>query len=100
MLGSSLRRALAVAVVLAVSMLGLTSCSKDDSAKDTVTPEETMAAAKKTLDDTTGVQIDLTTDDLPDGVRASWRQAGSAPTPPHSTARSRWRWPERPSTCR
>ena len=67
--GRMIRRSLAVSVVLAVSMFGaLTGCSKDEAAKDTVTPEETMALAKQTLDETTGVQIDLTTDDLPDGV--------------------------------
>ncbi len=66
--GRMARRGVVAAVVLTISLIGLTACSGDDSSKDGVTPEETMALAKTTLDETSGVQIDLTTDDLPEGV--------------------------------
>lgn len=67
--GRPIRRSRVVSVMLAVSLFGfLAGCSDDKAAEDKVTPEETMALAKTTLDETTGVQIDLTTDDLPDGV--------------------------------
>jgi lipoprotein LprG len=57
-----------VAAALSVASVTLTSCTDGDGADPTATPEETLAAAKQTLDDTAGVSLTLTTDDLPDGV--------------------------------
>ena len=56
-------------VLLTVPVLGLVGCSGEDTpvGEDT-TPEEVMALAKKTLDETSGVRLDLRTDEVPTGV--------------------------------
>lgn len=63
-------RLLAAPVVLAVALGVLTACSGDDSGGGGGgrTPEQVLAAAKKTLDETTGVNVELVTKDLPGGV--------------------------------
>jgi lipoprotein LprG len=62
-------RLLAASVLLGLALGGLTACGGDDkSAGDQGDPEKVLAAAKKTLDDTSGVKIDLATKDLPKGV--------------------------------
>lgn len=55
--------------LLTVPVLLLVGCSGEETpvGEDT-TPEEVMALAKKTLDETSGVQIDLRTDEVPAGV--------------------------------
>ncbi len=68
-----LRLRLAVApLVLGLAAVGLSACT-DDSDKggggeDKASPEDVLAAAKETLDDTSGVSISLSTKDLPGGV--------------------------------
>jgi lipoprotein LprG len=60
-----------VAALLAVSLpLSLGSCSGSDDGGggSGASPKETLAKAKATLDDTSGVMLTLTTDDLPAGV--------------------------------
>ena len=61
-------RATALAVASAALLLG--GCSDDGSGSSGSSPEEVMASAKSALDDTSGVSISLTTDDLPEGVTA------------------------------
>ena len=41
----------------------------DDTPADEPTPEEVLAEAQTTLDETSGLSINLTTEDLPDGVQ-------------------------------
>lgn len=55
-------------VLVAVTTFG---CSGDDEGTDTPepTPEEVVAAAQQTLDETSGLRLDLDTDDLPEGVQ-------------------------------
>lgn len=60
----------ATALTLAAAALLLGGCSGDDGSSSGESPEEVMAQAKTTLDDTSGVTISLTTDDLPEGVTA------------------------------
>jgi lipoprotein LprG len=63
-------RALAAPAVLAV-IAGLTlgGCSKSDKpVNDGKSPEEVIALAKKNLDETSGLNLKLSTDNLPDGV--------------------------------
>ncbi|WP_372728805.1 hypothetical protein, partial [Nocardioides sp.] len=49
--------------------LGLAACGGEDSPSEAgATPEEVMAAAKVTLDETSGVRVALITEDLPEGV--------------------------------
>lgn len=57
----------AVAVAALVAPLLLSSCSEADGEAGR-TPEERLAAAKATLDETSGVHIRLSTDKLPKGI--------------------------------
>ncbi|HEX5090178.1 MAG TPA: LppX_LprAFG lipoprotein [Nocardioides sp.] len=60
-------RRLAAPLVLGLALVTLNACSDDNggSKKD---PEEALAAAKRTLDETSGVKIEMSTKDLPNGV--------------------------------
>ncbi len=59
--------ALLVTVLTALSVAAA-GCSDDSPAGPGGDPEEVLTAAKQHLDDTSGVNLTLTTDDLPDGV--------------------------------
>jgi lipoprotein LprG len=64
-------RLLAAPLVLGLILGGLSGCNGDDSSgggKGKADPAATLAAAKKALDATSGVTIELSTKDLPDGV--------------------------------
>jgi len=64
-------------LLLAAALLSLTGCSGDDEPADEgPTPEEVLADAKATLDDTSGVSITLTSEGLPEGVTAVRRATG------------------------
>ncbi|NPC95286.1 LppX_LprAFG lipoprotein [Nocardioides sp. zg-DK7169] len=66
-----MHRSLPVRAAVAVLALALTTsaCSGDDgSGDDAQTPEEVLAEAKTTFDETSGVAITLSTDDLPEGL--------------------------------
>lgn len=84
-----LRRLAAGVAVATLSVTGLAACSGDDGgvgqneradADDDgeVSPEEVLALAKETFDDTSGVTLVLRTDDLPDGVEGITRAEGVA----------------------
>lgn len=65
--------ALAAAVLLAV----LTACSGGSSSGgSSQTPKQVVAAAKKNLDETSGVQLGLSTDNLPAGVTGVEKATG------------------------
>jgi lipoprotein LprG len=73
----------AAPLVLGLALTGLTACS-DDSGSDGGTNKDAakvLAAAKKTLDDTTGVTISLTTEDLPSGVTGITSAVGTGVHP-------------------
>ncbi|MDF1603178.1 LppX_LprAFG lipoprotein [Nocardioides sp. YIM 152315] len=59
---------LPAALVAGLLALSLSACGGDDGGEADRSPEEALAAAKQTLDDTSGVALTLSTDDLPDGV--------------------------------
>ncbi|WP_341241421.1 LppX_LprAFG lipoprotein [uncultured Nocardioides sp.] len=66
-------RAPTLAALTAAGLLGLgglSACSSDDegAADDAPSAQEVLAEAKTTLDETSGVQVSLVTDDLPEGV--------------------------------
>ena len=62
-------RLLAAPVLLGLALGGLSACSDDDKAGGSdASAEEALAAAKKSLDETSGVNISLATEDLPNGV--------------------------------
>lgn len=66
----SRNRAATVLVAASLTVLSafLTSCSDDSESGSDATPEEVLAEAKDSLDQTSGVELTLSTDDLPDGV--------------------------------
>jgi lipoprotein LprG len=57
-------------LVLAVTGLLLAGCSGDEAVSSGRTPEEVMELARTTLDETSGVSLSLTAEDLPEGVTA------------------------------
>ncbi|WP_193607164.1 LppX_LprAFG lipoprotein [Nocardioides lijunqiniae] len=64
-----MRSRLAPLAVAGALVLALTACGGDDEGgTSSASPEEAMATAKTELDETSGVAITLSTDDLPDGV--------------------------------
>ena len=65
----------APAVLAGLLALALTGCSEDAGSSDQ-DPAEVLAEAKATLDDTSGVDLALTTTDLPDGVTGVERAEG------------------------
>lgn len=63
--------------------LVLAACGGEDSPSEAgATPEEVMAAAKVTLDETSGVRVALITEDLPEGVIGATKAEGVATHPP------------------
>jgi lipoprotein LprG len=77
------RRPLAAALTSGVVLLALTSCGGgEDKAAAEPSPSQVMAAAKKTLDDTTGVKISLATQDLPAGTSGLTTATGVGVHPP------------------
>jgi lipoprotein LprG len=61
-------RAASALVGTALTVLSVSACSDDSSSGGRGDPTEVLAEAKQTLDETSGVAITLSTDDLPDGV--------------------------------
>jgi lipoprotein LprG len=62
-------RLLAAPVVLALALGALTACNDDSgNSGNKANPEDALAGAKKTLDETSGVNVELSTKDLPGGV--------------------------------
>ena len=73
------RRARRAAAPLAALLLALplTACSgSEEPGEDSADPAEVMAAAKTTFDETSGVRITLSTDDLSEGVDGLLRAEG------------------------
>lgn len=77
----SRRRRLAGALVIATALVGLQACS-DDSGSDSASVEDTMTKAKQQLDETSGVDLALTTDKLPDGVEGILSAVGTGTRAP------------------
>lgn len=75
-------------LLAAVTLLGggLSACSGDEEpaagGDDGPTPEEVLAEAKTELDETSGISISLSTDDLPDGVTGVVSASGVGTHPP------------------
>ena len=77
----SLRRRTATLVALVgVGLAGtLSACTGDSSsAGSEESPADVLASARKSLDETSGVNLSLTTDDLPSGVTGVEKAAGVA----------------------
>ena len=69
-------RSFALALTLAAVLLAGTACSGDT--KPEASAEDTLAAAKKNLDDTSGVTLGLSTPQLPSGVTGLLKADGVA----------------------
>ena len=78
-------RLVATPLLLGLAVAGLSACTddsgKDGGGKDGATPEEVLAAAKKSLDDTSGVEISLSTKNLPSGVTGITSATGTGVHP-------------------
>ena len=78
-------RAAGVPLALALAgTLALAACSGDGDTKvtDDMTPEEVLSAAATTLGETSGVDLTLSTEDLPSGITGITRAAGVATNAP------------------
>lgn len=65
------RRTAALLAAVAMTLTTTAACSNDDDKKKSTegqTPEEVLATAKQTMDDTSGLTLNLSTDNLPEGV--------------------------------
>ena len=63
-------------LAVALCALSVTSCSDESGSDSALSPEEALAQAKENLDDTSGVRLTLSTDNLPDGVTGVERAEG------------------------
>jgi lipoprotein LprG len=61
---------------------GCTGQKDDEGISKDKSPDEVMALAKKTLDETSGVRIELDTKDLPDGIQGISHATGVGIHPP------------------
>ena len=71
-----------VAALALVSLPALAGCGGDEAKDEGQTPQEALAQAAETLTGTSGVQLDLTTEDLPAGVTGIVEASGTALTAP------------------
>lgn len=71
-----------VAVLAASLALAAGGCSKDEPAEAAKTPEQVMELAQSKLDETSGLDISLTTEDLPEGVKGLVDATGTATDAP------------------
>lgn len=80
-----MRARLAPLALTGALLLAVSGCSGGDDeapAADDQTPEEVLATAKTTLDETSGLQVTLATDDLPDGVTGILEASGVGTSAP------------------
>lgn len=68
--------------LLLAATLALGGCSGDDPASEDRPPADVLAAAKRTLDETSGVRIGLAAEQLPDGLSAVVAADGIGTHPP------------------
>lgn len=82
---SARRARLLVAPLVLAMALGAAGCGGDDDKSGgggkQASPQEVLAAAKKTLDETSGVNVSLTTDELPSGVTGITSATGTGVHP-------------------
>lgn len=67
------RARLAAALVALTAGLGLAACTGEESADD---PAAALAQARSELDETSGVRLSMTTEELPDGVEGILKAEG------------------------
>ena len=67
----------AAALLAPALLLATAACSGDDAGGGGDSPQDVLASAKKSLDDTSGVKLSLKTDKLPQGVDGVVEAAGT-----------------------
>lgn len=79
-----MRARLAPLALTGALLLAVSGCSggDDEAPAADQTPEEVLATAKTTLDETSGLQVTLATDDLPDGVTGILEASGVGTSAP------------------
>lgn len=70
-------RRVSALVLAAATALALTSCSDDEPGGTSKSPEDAMALAKQKLDETSGVNLTLSTSDLPAEVQGIEKAIGT-----------------------
>lgn len=77
-------RRLSLLAATGLLALALSACSDDDGADadDGTSPEDVLAEAKRVLDETSGVEVSLTTTDLPSGETGITEATGVGVHPP------------------
>jgi lipoprotein LprG len=68
----------AAALVVALGLMVLQGCSDDSGGGDSGDAEEALDSAKQQLDETPGIELELTTEKLPDGVEGILSAIGTA----------------------
>lgn len=74
--GRNLPRLAFTFVALLAALLVMTSCGDEDPTKGR-TPKQVLAAAQKTLDETSGIDFSIASDNLPDGVTTLKKASGT-----------------------
>lgn len=79
-----MRARLAPLALTGALLIALSGCGGDEDSPAAAdqTPEEVLAVAKTTLDETSGLQLTLSTTDLPDGVTGILEASGIATNAP------------------
>lgn len=72
------RSSIGVAALGLAALGALAGCSGDEGGGDGRAPEEVLAEARATLDETSGVRLSLATDELPEGVLGVTEASGVA----------------------
>ena len=75
-------RAAALVLALTPALVGCSGSDDSGSKAEDQTPEQVLATAQQKLTETSGVQLSLTTDDLPDGINAIQKAVGVATDAP------------------
>ncbi|TQL69116.1 lipoprotein LprG [Nocardioides albertanoniae] len=75
-LGRHLPRLAFALVALLAALLVMTSCGDEDPTKGR-TPKQVLAAAQKTLDETSGINFSIASDNLPEGVTTLKKASGT-----------------------
>ncbi|MGH3362301.1 MAG: LppX_LprAFG lipoprotein [Nocardioides sp.] len=77
-----MRRSPLTPAVVLTAVLALAACGGEEPVSSDKSPEDVMALAKTTLDETTGVRLSLSSSDMPTGVTAIKSASGIGIHPP------------------
>ncbi|MGH3351783.1 MAG: LppX_LprAFG lipoprotein [Nocardioides sp.] len=75
-LGRNLPRLAFALIAVLAALLVMTSCGDEDPTKGR-TPKQVLAAAQKSLDETSGINFSIASDDLPEGITTLKKATGT-----------------------